>query len=257
MTIILSFSSSSKVWDDISWIHGIEDTGYQGWEIVADGNYRLDSPERVRIIDEAIASTNLSITVHAPYSDLNLATLNYPIWRESIRQICTCIVQASRWTDRVTFHPGYLSPVGKMMPERTWQQQKDALREIGMVAEDHGVLACLENMISIKEFLCRDPGELFGMTGGIAGIGVTIDIGHANTTGLVKEFLPFIPKASHMHVHANFGDHDAHLAIVKGNIDWALVGPAIAREYSGTLVVEGRSIDEGSESLRVVREWLA
>lgn len=257
MTITLSFSSSSKVWDDISWIHGIEDAGYRGWEIVADGNYRLDSPERVRIIDEAITSTNLSITVHAPYSDLNLATLNYPIWRESIRQICTCIVQASAWTDRVTFHPGYMSPVGKMMPERSWQHQKDALQEIGRVAEDHGVLACLENMISIKEFLCRDPGEIFGMTEGIAGIGVTIDFGHANTTGLVNEFLPYIPHASHMHIHDNFGEHDDHLAIGKGNIDWTLVGPAIARGYSGTLVVEGRSIDEGSASLRVVREWLA
>ncbi len=35
------FSSSSKVWDDISWVYGIEEAGYAGWEIVGDGNYQL------------------------------------------------------------------------------------------------------------------------------------------------------------------------------------------------------------------------
>ena len=78
-------------------------------------------------IEEVIASTNLGITVHAPYGDLNLATLNDPIWRESIRQICTCIEHASKLTDRVTIHPGYLSPVGKLMPQKVWELQKEAL----------------------------------------------------------------------------------------------------------------------------------
>ena len=251
----VSFSASSKVWEDITWIYGIEEAGFSGWEIVADGNYRLDSPENVRRIDEAISSTHLAITVHAPYADLNLSTLNYPIWRESVRQVCTCIEQASAWTDRVTIHPGYLSPVGKIMPQRAWDQQKQALREIGRVAADHGSLACLENMIGIREFLCRDPGELFGMTEGIEGIGVTIDIGHANTVGLVKEFLPHLGKASHMHIHDNCGQHDEHLAIGEGTIDWTAVGSAIVSRYKGILVVEGRSLEEGKKSLRVVNGW--
>ena len=78
------FSSSAKVWDDIQWVYGIEEAGYAGWEIVADGNYRLEKPENLEKIKEVIASTQLGITVHAPYGDLNLATLNDPIWRESI-----------------------------------------------------------------------------------------------------------------------------------------------------------------------------
>jgi len=253
----LSFSASSKVWEDITWIFGIEEAGFDGWEIVADGNYRLDSPENVRRIDEAIASTQLRITVHAPYADLNLATLNYPIWRESVRQVCTCVEQASAWSDRVTIHPGYLSPIGKMMPQKAWEQQREALREIGRVAADHGVLACLENMIGLREFLCRDPGELFGMTGGIEGIGVTIDIGHANTMGLVGEFLACIGDASHIHIHDNCGQHDEHLAIGEGTVDWKKVGPAIAARYAGVLVVEGRSLEEGKKSIKVVHGWFA
>lgn len=251
------FSSSSKVWEDISWIFGIEEAGFDGWEIVADGSYRLDCEQNVRRIDETIASTHLGITVHAPYADLNLATLNHPIWRESIRQVCCCIEQASEWTDRVTLHPGYVSPVGKIMPDRVWEHQKTALREIGKVARDHGVLACLENMIGMREFLCRDPGELLGMTGDIEGVGMTIDIGHAHTVGLVHAFLPLVPKASHMHVHDNHGKNDEHLPIGDGTVDWASVGRVIAREYSGILVIEGRGVTEGKRSLAAARGWQA
>jgi sugar phosphate isomerase/epimerase len=255
MSIKPYFSSSSKVWDEIGWVSGIAETGYEGWEIVADGSYRLDNPENIARIADVIGSLQLGITVHAPYADLNLATLNYPIWRESVRQVCTCIRRASEWTDRVTIHPGYLSPVGKIMPERAWQQQKEALVEIGSVASDHSVLACLENMIGIREFLCRMPEELAGMVEGIEGIGITIDIGHANTVGLVSEFLPFLSAASHLHVHDNHGVHDEHLPLGTGTIDWDIVGKSIARDYSGIVVVEGRSLEEGKTSLHTVRGW--
>lgn len=255
MSFRIYFSSSSKVWDDISWIYGIEEAGFDGWEIVADGSYRLDNPENVRRIDEAIASTHLGITVHAPYADLNLATLNHPIWRESVRQVSCCIEQASEWTDRVTVHPGYISPVGKIMPDRVWEFQKVALREIGKVASDHGVVACLENMIGAREFLCRDPGELLGMTEGIGGVGITIDIGHAHTMGLVRDFLPLVSRASHMHVHDNHGQSDEHLPIGDGSVDWEAVGPVIGRNFTGVVVIEGRGVAEGKRSLAVVRGW--
>jgi sugar phosphate isomerase/epimerase len=257
MTLSPYFSSSARVWDAIEWVTGIEEAGYRGWELVADGCYRLDNPENVTLIDDVISCLNLGITVHAPYGDLNLATLNYPIWQESVRQICTCIEAAAAWTDRVTIHPGYLSPVGKMMPDRAWRQQKEALERIGRVAAEHGVLACLENMIAVKEFLCRMPEELVGMVDGIEGIGITIDLGHANTVGKVQEFLPYLSRASHLHVHDNHGFSDEHLALGAGTINWSLVGSRIARDYSGVIVVEGRSLDEGKASLGVVQGWLA
>ncbi len=249
------FSSSSKVWDDPQWVIGIEELGYDGWEISADGNYRLDDSKKRQRIDEVLASTNLDVTVHAPYGDLNLASMNYPIWRESIRQICLCIEHAAGLTDRVTIHPGYLSPLSKLDIGRAWSLQKEALIEIGGIAEEYGVLACLENMISIKEFLCRDPGELFGMVEGIEGIGITIDIGHANTTGTVDEFIKDLPKADHLHLHDNHGSSDEHLAIEKGTVNWKVVSRGILDAYSGIVVIEGRDLVEAGESLAVVRGW--
>ena len=254
MSITPFFSSSAKVWDDIAWVPAIEEAGFAGWEIVSDGNYRLDDPACYRRIETVLASTNLKTTVHAPYGDLNLATLNDPIWRESIRQICTCIEHASKLSDRVTIHPGYMSPVGKLMPQKVWNLQKDALRQIGRVAVEHNMTACLENMISMKEFLCRFPEELMGMTEGIEGIGMTFDFGHANTVGKVQEFLPHVGLAKHIHIHDNHGESDEHLALGEGTIDWTVVGKEIARKYKGIAVIEGRSVEEGKKSLAVFRK---
>ncbi|MDD3135763.1 MAG: sugar phosphate isomerase/epimerase [Methanoregula sp.] len=255
MSPIPFFSSSAKVWEDITWVYDIEDAGYAGWEIVADGNYRLDDPVCYTRIREVIASTHLGISVHAPYGDLNLATLNDPIWHESVRQVCACIDKASNLTDRVTIHPGYLSPAGKLMPQRAWELQKEALHRIGKCAENCSVLACLENMVGIKEFLCRDPGELIGMVEGIDGIGLTFDFGHANTVGKVPEFLTEVGHANHIHIHDNNGKSDEHLALGDGTINWQVAGKAITARYKGVIVIEGRSIPEAKKSLAGFKEW--
>ncbi len=255
MSITPYFSSSSRVWEDIAWVPGIEDAGYAGWELMSDGNYRLDDPAAFARIKEVLASTNLGVTVHAPFGDLNLATLNDPIWRESIRQTCTCIEHAAELTDIVTIHPGYMSPVGKLMPGKVWNLQKEALHQIGRCAAEHHVTACLENMISIKEFLCRLPEELIGMTEGIDGIAMTFDIGHANTVGKVDDFLRCIGRARHLHIHDNHGESDEHLALGEGTINWEKAGKIIAANYSGIAVVEGRSLDEGTRSLAAFRKW--
>jgi sugar phosphate isomerase/epimerase len=247
------FSASSRVWDSNEWILGIEEIGYAGWEIVADGRYSFEHPAQFKDLQEMLGTTDLRVTVHAPYSDLNLASMNFPIWRESVRQICSCIAHASTLAaDRVTLHPGYLSPVGKLVPDKVWEAQKTALREIGTCAVDHGILACLENMGGVREFLCRFPEEIIGMTEGIEGIGITIDIGHANTVGKVDDFLRTMGHAHHLHIHDNHGAHDEHLALGDGNINWQKVGSA-ASSYTGIAVIEGRNLEEARRSLQVFR----
>ena len=249
------FSSSAKVTAPPEWVLGIADAGFDGWEVVAEGDYRLDDPAGLARVRDLVETTGLAVSVHAPYADLNLASLNYPILRESVRQIATCIEHASEWTDRVAIHPGYLSPLGRLDPGRAWVTHKEALREIGRCAVDHGVLACLENMIAIREFLCRDPGELLGTIEGIEGVGACFDIGHAHTVGAVPAFLDVLGSADHLHLHDNHGMSDEHLPIGAGTVDWARVGPAVAARYRGIVVIEGRNVDEGRQSLERVRGW--
>jgi sugar phosphate isomerase/epimerase len=145
--------------------------------------------------------------------------------------------------------------VGKIVPQKIWELQKTALMEIGRVAADLGVLACIENMISVKEFLCRFPEEIIGMAEGIEGVGITFDFGHANTVGQVDGFLRHIRHAHHLHIHDNHGQSDEHLALGAGTINWEKVGRTVAAEYSGIVVVEGRSLDEAEVSSSAFRRW--
>lgn len=255
MSIRYFFGSSAKVWDDISWIFGIEEAGFDGWEICADGNYHFNKPEQYKKVIETLSSTNLSATVHAPYGDLNPAAINDPIWRETVRQLTECIRLSAEITDRVTIHPGYLSCTGKLVPEKTWQLQKEAMREVGKAATEYGVVACLENMPDIHDFLCRYPEEISGIIEEIEGVSMTIDFGHANTMGKVNDFIKVIPSASHIHIHDNHGKSDEHLAIGDGTVDWKKVSKGILSNYQGVVVVEGRSIPDAKRSLNQIRGW--
>ncbi|HJJ52194.1 MAG TPA: sugar phosphate isomerase/epimerase, partial [Methanocorpusculum sp.] len=77
------FASSSKVWEDHAWVSGIVDAGFDGWEISADGNYRLDNETTFSSVKKTIKETGLDVSVHAPFSDLNPASINLPIWEET------------------------------------------------------------------------------------------------------------------------------------------------------------------------------
>lgn len=255
MSIKYYFGSSAKVWDDISWIYGIEEAGFDGWEVCADGNYHFSKPGQYDMVVETLRSTNLDVTVHAPYGDLNPAAINEPIWRETVRQLTECIKFSSDITNRVTIHPGYLSSTGKLVPEKIWQLQKDAMKEVGKAAQEFGVVACLENMPDIHDFLCRYPAEIEGIIEGIDGVSMTIDFGHANTMGKVNDFLKELPSASHIHIHDNHGRSDEHLPIGEGTIDWKKVSKGLISGYQGVVVVEGRSIPEAERSLAQVRGW--
>jgi sugar phosphate isomerase/epimerase len=89
------------------------------------------------------------------------------------------------------------------------------------------------------------------MIEGVDGIGFTLDIGHAHTVGKVREFLAVLSTANHIHIHDNHGTADQHLALGEGTIPWEEVGPAVARDYRGIVVVEGRSLEEAQKSLAV------
>lgn len=250
------FASSSKVWDDPSWVLGILDAGFDGWEISADGNYRLDTEKGFNTVKKTIEETGIPVTVHAPFSDLNIASVNSCIWEETIRQLERTIEIAAELTDTVVIHPGYLSPVSRHDPSSAWHRHKDACVRLGEVAEHVGVAACLENMPNLEDFFCRCPDELDGFVEG-TGMKIALDIGHANTNANLDRFCKILlPKAYHMHIHDNHGGQDEHLSVGSGNINWTKLMPKLIQNYHGKIiVVEGRNPLEGKESLVFMHRW--
>ncbi len=103
---MFSFSSSAMVNNPFDWAYQLEELGYTGWEVVNEGKQRL-TEETVPKIKDIVETTNLVITIHLPYSDLNLASLNQPIWDETVRQMKTCLTLAGDFCDLAVVHPGH------------------------------------------------------------------------------------------------------------------------------------------------------
>jgi sugar phosphate isomerase/epimerase len=221
--------------------------GFDGWEVIAEGSQRFDK-DLLTLIEYAQSSYDLGISVHAPFSDLNIASLNRPIWRETLRQIEETISGFSENARIFVIHPGYISPLASFCPAKALQKNGEALKKLVQCADEYGVLATVENMVNVDLFLGRFPDEIEDMR--TEGLGFTLDVGHANTAAAVEPFLRM--SIDHVHLHDNNGQIDQHLTLGSGNIDWNRVVNTL-RQYKGIFVLELRTIDEGARSLAFLR----
>ncbi len=123
----LGFSAYKLVNSPLNWAYGLEDMGFDGWEIVSEGQQKL-TKETVPEFKDIIGTMGLEITVHGPFSDLNPASLNEAIWNETIRQIKQCVevsadFPASSWSIRGSCRPsGARCPTGR--GPATWTPSK-------------------------------------------------------------------------------------------------------------------------------------
>jgi sugar phosphate isomerase/epimerase len=250
----VSFSSLALVNNPFDWAYDLEELGFSGWEIVSEGKQQLNE-STLSEIKNIIETTDLTLTLHLPFSDLNLASLNHPIWKETIRQMCKCLDKASDFVELAVVHPGHLSPLGMQLPEMGWRQNIEGLQEICDFAFDRSIRIGVENMVNMQFILGKHPGEISGMIESLEreNVGMTLDIGHANTNGMVNEFLADLSKVIHVHLHDNKGKSDEHLELGKGNIKWKNVIPKLSC-YKGRFVAEARTVQEGSASLKFLKK---
>lgn len=249
----ISFSSLALVNNPFDWAYDLEDLGFSGWEIVSEGKQQLNN-ETLLEIKNIIETTDLVLTLHLPFSDLNLASLNHPIWKESIRQMSKCLERACDFVKLAVIHPGHLSPLGMQLPDMAWQQNIEGLRALCDIASDYGINIGVENMVNMKFILGKQPGEILGMIDSLEreNVGLTLDIGHANTNGNIHEFLTDLSMVVHVHLHDNNGKSDEHLELGKGNINWKEVLSKF-KGYKGRLVTEARTVEEGTASLKFLK----
>lgn len=250
----LSFSSLTLINDPFDWAFDLEKMGFSGWEIVSEGRQKLDE-ENILRIREIASSTNLELTVHAPFSDLNLASLNQPVWSISVKQICDCIEAASGFASKVVVHPGVLSPLGAQLPDKAWEQNIEALNTIGKHGEEYGIGVVLENMPNIERMLGQRFEELTGLIENSGQkIGIALDVGHAYLTKTTEAFLANREKIVHVHIHDNLGRKDDHLPVGTGAINWRELLPEL-RKIKARFVIESRSIAEGKKSLENLKQF--
>lgn len=251
----LSFSSRAAVEDPFQWAYSLEDAGYTGWEIVQEGSQCLND-ENIRKVRDVADTTDLTLTMHLPFSDMNLAGLNTGIHDEVMRQMECYLGMASDLVELAVLHPGYLSPYGNQVPDRAWQVNIDSIQRLCDFASDRGILIAVENMPDFPKIYGKIPDEMLEILDQVDrdNVGMTLDVGHANTMGLVDEFVgKCLDRIKHMHIHDNHGAHDEHLPLGQGNIDWKKFMGSIS-DYKGRLVTEMGSLDEGRQCIEFLKK---
>ncbi len=119
-------------------------------------------------------------------------------------------------------------------------------------ALDRGINLALENMPLTFITVGREPWELEEMTEGME-IEWCFDVGHANTTGTIDEFLKKKERFANIHIHDNMGKEDEHLPIGEGTIDWKKVLSEL-NGYGGNFVLEqDKGMGDALKSLEYLR----
>jgi sugar phosphate isomerase/epimerase len=251
----ISFSSRAVVEDPFKWAYTLEDYGYTGWEIVQEGSQCLSS-KTVQNLKNIYETTSLELTLHLPFSDMNLAGLNDSIRAEVLRQMKNYLTLASNYVNLAVVHPGYLSPYGAQVPHQAYMTNLSSIRELCDFAADFGILIAVENMPDFPKIFGKYPDEMQEMLDAVGShnVGFTFDVGHANTVELIDEFLGQLgDRISHVHIHDNMGKKDEHLPLGEGNIDWKHVMERLSN-YKGIFVTEMASVEEGIKSLEFLRK---
>jgi len=226
---------------------------FRAWEIIAEGMHAL--PGIKDELEELMHSHEIELAVHAPFSDLNCASLNAGAKEEAMSQILKSMnIASDLGIGMFTLHPGHKSPLGAYFPERSKKAHKESLRKLDAAGREHGVTLALENMPKMWISLCANSQEMRECIEG-TDLMICFDIGHANITGDIEGLLELKDRIRNLHIHDNFGDVDRHLVVGKGTIDIPGILRALSG-YKGLYVIESMNLPEGIESKAILERML-
>jgi len=224
------------------------------WELISEANCRLT--EVKGRLKEFMSSSKLRFTVHGPISDINLGSLNPAMRKAALKETIENIELAGELGfSTVSLHIGFLSPLTILYPDRTRELTKATLKYIDRAAAEAGVKVGVENMPRTKWAVFVEPWELVQAIEG-TDLGICFDIGHANITGNITEFLLLKDRIINIHIHDNHRKWDEHLVLGKGDIDLRGLVKKLEPRYKGNWVIECNKLDEGVESRKVLEKWL-
>ena len=220
---------------------------FKHWEIVSEGEHYL--PAIATSLESLKDSYNLTYSIHAPFNDINIASLNESVREMSVIELIKIMnIAAELNIKTVTFHPGLYSMVVSGMEEKSIANAKRSLRTIDRMAQECGVRMCMENLPGFPFFLCHTAAEMTDLLEG-TNLPVCLDIGHAHTNNQIDEIIDAADgRIMNIHIHDNNGKQDQHLTIGDGNIDFKHVLGKLG-SYSGRYVIESKSFESAVDSM--------
>jgi sugar phosphate isomerase/epimerase len=223
-------------------VHAIEHSAVKYWEL-SDEDCLAFNMKRVQVLNELKASFGLEYVVHAPWGDLNIASLNPCFRRFMLKRLIRSLNFASLLGARLwIFHPGAHSGLSILHPGKDLEVHLASIRDLLRIADDLGISISIENMPEPSTMILKRVEDFEEFYREMAGekVGIAFDVGHANTVGQIHGFLDRLrDKIVHIHVHDNHGLMDEHLPIGKGTVDWFSVVSFLRKEhFDGLIMVE-------------------
>jgi sugar phosphate isomerase/epimerase len=156
---------------------------------------------------------DLEISIHAPLSDINLASHNEMIRKISISEIRKSIDVAYKIDSKVVVvHPGHIPVLGSRFKDKILHYNRDSLMECSKYAQEMGIKMCVENMPNIEGLLYKDLNELENLVLDIDAY-ITLDVGHAHNNKFTVEDMLKTSRIEHIHLSDNDGSYDNHNAL--------------------------------------------
>ncbi len=236
----------------------IVSNGFELWEISADLEQYLPNIKHQYM--ELMPSYDIEIALHAPFNDINIAALNPTIRTRSIDFILQTIDTAVKLDiDLITVHPGHLCPAGVYAPALVERVNHESLADIAKHASQYDdLILALENMPLKGWTLGNTAEELLEIMDNCDFKWICFDVGHANITESIDEFLKIVDRYRDVHIHDNNGKRDAHLVLGEGNIDFDKILDKILKDgYKGNIILEANNIDEAIASREFLQKKLA
>lgn len=204
---------------------------------------------------EVLENFNLKYSIHAPFIDVNIASVQTESRLNSIQQIKSSIDLANKIdADSVVIHPG----LATFLPNKYFRKEvigfaEQSMIELGAYGDELGVMTTFENMPSFEAMLYDNMEELNEFLSS-NGLYMALDIGHANHSGYGADEMYF-DSIKHIHIHDNFGDDDAHLTLGEGSIDLNhIVNTLEKNNYDGIYIIEVNDYDSIKKSYEYMKK---
>jgi sugar phosphate isomerase/epimerase len=210
-------------------------------EILCEARHSLFNPNNL----EATESFGLKYTVHGLVADINIASI-YPEFRKASVNLHRRAIESSAAAGATLYviHPGHTA--WSFYRPDALHALDLSLQELAPLQEELGIRLGVENMPKSDWLFFHEP-EL-----DLHGMGLVLDVGHAQTCGTLEAFLKRTELA-HVHLHDNSGQNDEHLPLGKGCIDFGSVLKMI--EAKGiTAALEQKTENGVLESLDALRQ---
>lgn len=192
---------------------------------------------------EVLGSYDLSLSIHAPVSDVNIGSVFEPTRKASIEILESRFRIASDFSASLVIHPGHVSwESDRPLAQR---QLTRSIRDLIPLQEEYDVRFYIENLLNWHSSLVKTPKDLHL----IRGASLALDIGHAHTCGCLSEFLTM--PCEYYHIHDNDGINDQHLSLGKGTIEMRELVTSLKRD-NARMILEMNTPQDVTES----REYL-